>query len=157
MKELGTCAGSSSASERMAADDCVLPETRWLAVPVVAILATTSLLLYLFPNDTERLFAWTIKPAMTPLIMGAGCGAGAWFWARVATAQRWHHAGLGLLPTATFAGATALATVLHWDRFNHDHVVFLAWALIYVVGSTVQVVQAWYDSGYGFPTYRRAG
>ncbi|WP_341472111.1 hypothetical protein [Candidatus Chlorohelix allophototropha] len=26
-------------------------------------------LLYLFPNDTDTLFAWTIKPTMTPLIM----------------------------------------------------------------------------------------
>jgi hypothetical protein len=53
-------------------DDRVLPETRWLSALIVPFLLVAFVLLYVFPSDTDRLFAWTIRPDMTPLIMGAG-------------------------------------------------------------------------------------
>ena len=43
-------------------DDRVLPETRWLAACIVPFLLVASAMLYLFPDRTDTLFAWTIRP-----------------------------------------------------------------------------------------------
>jgi hypothetical protein len=115
----------------------VAPAVRWLAAPIALILLTGFVLLYLWPDDSGRLFAWPIAPRMTPLVMGAGYLAGAYFWTRVLLERRWHRVGLGFLPTTVFTWAMLLATVLHWDRFSHGHPIFVAWTAIYVVAPIV--------------------
>jgi hypothetical protein len=67
---------------RIVRDDRVLPETRVVSALIVPFLIAGFVILYLFPDDTGRLFAWTIEPSMTPLVMGAGYVAGAYFLAR---------------------------------------------------------------------------
>ena len=118
---------------RTARDDRVFPETRVVSAVIVPFLIAGFVILYLFPDDTERLFAWTIKPRMTPLVMGAGYIAGAYFFARAVFASRWHEVGLGFLPTAAFTYPMALATFLHWDKFNHGHVSFWIWTALYII------------------------
>ncbi len=114
-------------------DDRILPETRWVSILIVPILLAGFIILYLFPDDTERLFAWTIAPRMTPLLMGAGYLAGAYFFARAIFAARWHQVGKGLLAVTAFTWPMGLATLLHLDRFNHGHIAFWLWAIIYFV------------------------
>ncbi len=114
-------------------DDRIFGATHWIATVIVPFLLAAFVILYLLPDDTERLFAWTIKPRMTPLIMGAGYIAGAYFFARVLTATCWHRVGLGFLPVTTFTIFRALATVLHWDRFHHGHVAFVTWVALYAI------------------------
>ncbi len=99
--------------------DEIFPFTKVAAVFVVLILVSGFIILYFFPDNTERLFAWTIKPRMTPLAMGAGYAAGAYFFTRTILAKRWHHVGIGILPITIFSAAMGAATFLHWDRFNH--------------------------------------
>jgi hypothetical protein len=41
--------------------------------------------------------------------------------------------GLGILPITPFAFAMGLATLLHWDRFNHGHISFWLWAIVYAI------------------------
>ena len=69
---------------------------------------------------------------MTAMTMGAGYLAGAWFFARVVRAGSWHRVGVGFLGTTVFTALLLLATLLHWDRFNHDHVSFWAWLGLYL-------------------------
>lgn len=114
-------------------DDRVLPETRAAAVLVTLVLVAAGVTLYVWPADTEELFAWPIRPAMTPLFMGAGYLLGSYFWARAIFAARWHHVGAVLVPITLFAWMMLIATVLHWDRFNHSHPWFYVWVGIYVV------------------------
>ena len=102
-----------------------------VAALLVPPLVGAFVVLYFWPDQTTELFAWTIKPSMTPLWMGAGYLGGAYFYVRVAGARRWHHVAAGFLPVATFATLMAIATVLHWDRFNHSHPSFLLWAALY--------------------------
>jgi hypothetical protein len=45
----------------------ILRAMRWLAVVVVPFLIVASTILYLWPNDTDRLFAWPIQLPMTAL------------------------------------------------------------------------------------------
>src|SRR6266508_3921863 len=84
-------------------DDRVLQTTRLTAALLVPILVTAFVILYLFPDDTERLFAWPIRPRLTALIMGAGYATGAYFFSRLLLTARWHRVGLPLPGVATFA------------------------------------------------------
>ncbi len=45
--------------------------TRIVAINVVIAVGSAFVLLYGFPDQTTRLWAWTIKPPMTPMLMGS--------------------------------------------------------------------------------------
>src|SRR6266705_3596308 len=100
----------------MVRNDRILPETRWLAVLIIPFLVAAFTLLYFWPNDTDKLFAWTIKPAMTPMMLAAAYLGGIYFFARVIPAKQWHLVKLGFLPVTAFATLQGIATFLHWDR-----------------------------------------
>lgn len=112
-------------------DDRVLPVTRGLAAVIVPFLVLAFVVLYPWPTDTDRLFAWTIKPTMTPMVLGAVYLGGAYFFVRATRATQWHTIKAGFPPVATFAGLMGVATLLHWGKFNHHHVAFWIWVALY--------------------------
>jgi hypothetical protein len=114
-------------------DGHVLPLTRWVARFIIPFLAAAALVLYGVPGRTTELFAWTIRPDMTPLIMGAGYGAGVYFFYRVATVDAWHTVAPVFPGIATFTWLMAFATILHWGNFNHEHYTFVLWVFLYAV------------------------
>lgn len=114
-------------------DDRVLPLTRWVARIIIPFLAAAFLVLYGVPTRTTEFFAWTIRPEMTPIVMGAGYGAGVYFFYRVSTADAWHTVAPVFLGITTFTWAMAIATVLHWENFNHAHHTFFLWVVLYAV------------------------
>lgn len=113
-------------------DDRVLTPTRAVSVLIIPVLIAAFVILYLFPSRTRELWAWEIHPSMTAMVMGGGYLSGAYFFSRAATVRQWHRVGLGFVAITVFAAMLAIATILHWDRFNHGHVSFWAWALLYV-------------------------
>lgn len=123
-------------------DDRVLPATRALAVVLVPILLTAFVILYGFPADTGRLFAWTIRPRLTPMVLASAYLGGAWFFVRVVRERRWARVSAGLLSVTLFAALLGLATVVHWDRFNHGHPAFWLWAALYFTAPFL-VLAAW--------------
>ena len=78
-------------------DDRILPATRVVAAGIIFILLLAVYALYINPDATDQNFAWTIKPRMMPMMMGAGYLMGAYFFARVLTARQWHRAAAGYL------------------------------------------------------------
>ena len=90
-------------------DDRVFTETRALGAIIVPFLVVAFALLYFFPDDTRHWFAWDVQPTITPLMMGAGYIAGAYFFIRVARETRWHRIQVGFLPVTAF-------TLLHGHR-----------------------------------------
>ncbi|MGI8778549.1 MAG: hypothetical protein ACR2LJ_14485 [Acidimicrobiales bacterium] len=124
--------GPASDDHRKPRDDRVLAPTRWVSIGIVPVLCAAFVILYLFPDRTTQLWAWTIHPTMTAMMMGGGYLAGAWFFARAATASQGHKVLEGLLGTTVFTSLLLGATLLHWDTFNHGHVSFWAWLLLYV-------------------------
>jgi hypothetical protein len=86
-------------------DDRVFPETRALGAIIVPFLVVAFALLYLFPDDTRHWFAWDVQPTLTPLMMGAGYIAGAYFFVRVARETRWHRIQVGFLPVTAFCSS----------------------------------------------------
>lgn len=120
--------GEAGQAER---DDAVLPATRALSAFIVPFLVVAFVVLYGFPRDTKRLFAWTINPPMTPMTLGAVYLGGAYFFVRAFRATAWHTVKAGFVAVGSFASLMGAATVLHWDRFNHGHVAFWLWAGLY--------------------------
>jgi hypothetical protein len=123
-------------------DDGVLAVTHWLALFIIPFLVVASVLLYIWPNNTDVTFAWTIKPSMTPMMLAAAYMGGIYFFVQVARARQWHTIKLGFLPVTAFASLLGIATILHWDRFNHSHISFYAWAGLYFT-APILVIAVW--------------
>jgi hypothetical protein len=113
-----------------------------VAVVVMAILLLAWAVLFLFPEETDHRFAWTIQPSMTAMLMGAGYGSALYFFARVLTGDRWHRVALGFLPTTVFTWMMLGATLLHWDRFHHGTLPFMLWFWVYLI-TPVLVPAVW--------------
>ena len=124
-------------------DDRILPATRWASLAVFVILVPAVIVLWGTPGETADRWAWTIKPDLTPMFLGAGYGAGAYFFWRTFRAKRWHPSSAGVLGAAVFAAVMLVATLIHWDRFNHGDApfigaaVFYGWVAVYVISPFV--------------------
>lgn len=127
-------------------DDSVVPAMRVVALVVVAVLLPALVILWGLPDRTGDLWAWTIKAPLTPIFMGAGYGAGAYFFLRVYRAQHWHEVSVGVISAAVFALLMLVTTLLHYDLFNQGHahdglpdppvlatIAFYGWTIVYVV------------------------
>jgi hypothetical protein len=114
-------------------DDGIRPLTKAVSVFVLPFLAAAVVLLYFFPSDTERLFAWTIQPPLTAMVLASAYTGGIWFFVQVLRQGRWHRVRHGFPGALLFATLLALATVLHWDRFHFGHISFITWATLYLV------------------------
>jgi hypothetical protein len=112
-------------------DDRVLPLTRWVALVIIPFLVVAFFVLVPWPSDTGRLFAWQIKPTLTPMVLGSVYLGGAYFFLRVFMAKEWHTVKGGFVPVGTFATLMGVATIAHWDKFLHTHVAFWLWAGLY--------------------------
>lgn len=112
-------------------DDVVLPASRALSAFIIPFLVVAFVVLYGFPGHTDDLFAWPVRPTMTPMTLGAVYLGGAYFFLRAFRAKEWHTVAPGFLSVATFATLMGVATIIHWDKFTHDHVAFWLWAGLY--------------------------
>ena len=50
-------------------NDQIYRETKWLAVFIIPFLIVAFVLLFFWPNQTDKTFAWTILPSMTPMML----------------------------------------------------------------------------------------
>src|SRR3954451_18276240 len=126
-------------------DDRVFGSTKLLGAVIVPFLVVAFALLYFFPDDTRHYFAWDVQPRLTPMIMGAGYIAGAYFFARVAFATRFHRVHVGFLPVTAFTIFMAAGTFAHLDRFLTHHVAFWIWVGLYVT-TPILVPLAWWHN-----------
>jgi hypothetical protein len=121
----------------------VLPATRWAALAVFLILVPAVIVLWGAPDRTADVWSWTIKPDLTPIFLGSGYAAGAYFFWRTFRARVWHPSSAGVLSAAVFAGAMLVATLIHYDKFNHGDapvlaaVAFYGWLIVYIVSPFV--------------------
>jgi hypothetical protein len=109
----------------------VLISTRLLALVIVPFLLGAFVILYFFPKETARLFAWPIKPTMTSMVLASAYLGGAYFFLRVLVERHWNAIKIGFPPVILFAGLLGVATVMHWDVFNHRHALDLGSALLH--------------------------
>jgi hypothetical protein len=112
-------------------DDRIQPLTRGVAYAIVPFLVVAFAVLYPWPDDTDRLFAWHIVPTLTAMVLGSAYLGGAYFFLRAARSDAWHTVKGGFVPVGVFASLMGIATILHWHNFQHGHVAFWLWALLY--------------------------
>ena len=76
---------------------------------------------------------------LTPIFMGAGYGAGAYFFVRVYRTRRWHEVSVGVISAAAFALLMLVTTLVHFDKFNKGDapalaaIAFYGWTIVYIV------------------------
>lgn len=109
----------------------ILPVTRWVAALVIPFLAAAFVILYLLPGQTEQLFAWKIQPSMSAMMLGATYAGGLYFFTGVLRSRQWHRVKVGFLALIPFVSMLGIATILHWERFTHNHISFVAWTGLY--------------------------
>jgi hypothetical protein len=114
-----------------ARDGRVLPYTRALSLIIIPFLVLAFIVLFGFPRQTQRLFAWTINPTMTSMTLASAYLGGAYFFACVSREKRWNVVQTGFASVALFASLLGVATILHWDKFNHRNIAFWLWAALY--------------------------
>ena len=132
-------------------DDRVLGYTRGLSLFIVPFLVVAFVILYLFPDHTARLWAWTIQATMTSMVLASAYLGGAYFFVRVAREHHWHEVATGFLAVTAFSSLLGIATLLHWEKFAHDHVSFWLWAGLYFTAPFL-VIGAWLaNRPYGAP------
>lgn len=124
-------------------DDRILPAMKWVSLVVVLVLLPALVILWGMPAETADLWAWTIKPELTPIFMGAGYGAGAYFFTRVFLGRHWHAGAVGVLGAAVFATLMLITTLIHYDKFNHGDaptlaaIAFYGWVGVYIASPFV--------------------
>ena len=74
-------------------DDRVLAYTRGLSLFIVPFLLVAFVILYVFPDHTGRLWAWTIPVTMTSMVLASAYLGGAYFFLHVARTRHWHEVG----------------------------------------------------------------
>jgi hypothetical protein len=124
-------------------DDRVLATTRALSAFIAPFLLVAFVLLYGFPGETARLWAWPIQSHMTSMLLASAYLGGCYFFLRVLLVERhWAAVRMGFVSVALFATLLGVATILHWDKFAHGKVAFWLWAGLYFTAPFL-VVAAW--------------
>ena len=132
-------------------DGRILPATHWAALVVFAILVPALVILWGLPDRTADAWAWTIQPDLTPIFLGAGYGAGAYFFLRTFLSNQFHPSSAGIFGAAFFATFMLIATLIHWDRFNHGDapligaLVFYGWVAVYIISPFVVLGLWWFN------------
>ena len=127
-------------------NDQILRVTRWSGYVIAPVLFLAFISLYSYPGQTDVYFAWAISPNLTPLLMGAGYGAGVYFFYRVVTVGEWHRVHVLFPGIAVFTLAMGIATYLHWDAFNLSHFSTWHWVFLYIV-TPVLIPALWLVNG----------
>jgi hypothetical protein len=107
--------------------------TRVIGGLICLVLLDAAQLLTLYPGRTATLWAWTLQPETSALVLGSVYAGGAYFFARIAFGARWREVATGFPSVIVFVWIAAIATLLHLDRFHEDSLPFAAWAALYVV------------------------
>jgi hypothetical protein len=123
-------------------DDRVLGTTRALSLFIAPFLVVAFVILYLMPDRTDRLWAWTIAAHMTSMVLASAYAGGVYFFVVAARSRHWHEIGTGFLAVTAFASLLGVATIRHWDVFAHGHLSFWLWAGLYFTAPFL-VIGAW--------------
>ena len=118
----------------------------WGLGSLFAFLAAAQLLLW--PEDTERFFAWTIARPVTAAFIG-GCFLGVSAMSLLLVSVRvWADVRLAFFGTLAFVTAMTLATLIHVDLFHLDsrepvaRVSGWGWLVVYVIAPVTSAVFA---------------
>lgn len=112
----------------------------------------TGIQLFLLTEQTERFFAWTIKPPLTAATLGAAYWASCVLEIAAARKRLWANARISVPTVLIFTTLTLIVTLIHLDRFHLAspdplaRAAAWAWLLVYALVplllSVLWVIQA---------------
>jgi MFS family permease len=88
---------------------------------------------YVLSSRTGDWFSWPIQPELTAAFLGSCYLAAVTLLALSARATRWVDGRIAAAPVMVISLLLLAATLIHWDRFSHDHLVFWLWLAAYVL------------------------
>lgn len=114
---------------------------RWLLYLAAGLVFVAGTQLFIFTEQTEVYFSWTIKPFMTAAFLGAGYWTSVLLEFLAARETVWARSRIAVIPVLTFTTLTLIATLLHLDKFHFDATRFApitvaatwAWLVVYGV------------------------
>ena len=109
------------------------PGVRAGLVAIASVIFWLGLSLFVFPGETDTLFAWTIDPPLTAAFLGASYWASTTLAVACASEREWV-CGRGFAAPYLIAGVVLLwVTLVHIDRFHMDEVTGWAWLVLYAI------------------------
>ncbi|SMH42819.1 hypothetical protein SAMN06295885_2070 [Rathayibacter oskolensis] len=114
---------------------------RSLALVLLPFLVVASFLLYVLPGETDTLFAWTIEPPLTAMLLGSAYLGGIWFFGASTRVGSWRAVRRGMPAVLVFASLLLAATLQHLDRFHAGHPSFIAWIALYLVAPVFVLIE----------------
>lgn len=109
------------------------PAVRAGLLAIAGVIFLLGLSLYVFPGETETLFAWTIKVPLTAAFLGASYWASTTLAVACSAERAWVCA-RAFAPPYLIAGIVLLwVTIVHIDLFHMDDVTGWAWLFLYAV------------------------
>ena len=115
----------------------VLPGMRWMLYIASGLVFLVGIQLFVFPERTDRYFAWTIQPPLTAAFLGAAYWASFLLELLAARQRAWAHARIALPAVLAFTALTLVVTLVHLDRFhlhrpNAPSTILVTWVWIAV-------------------------
>jgi hypothetical protein len=109
------------------------PGVRAGLVAIASVIFWLGLSLFVFPSNTDDLFAWTIQPPLTAAFLGASYWASTTLAAACAAERDWAR-GRAFAAPYFIAGVVLLwVTIVHWDRFHMDEITGWLWLILYAI------------------------
>jgi hypothetical protein len=109
------------------------PGVRAGLVAIASVIFWLGLSLFVFPSNTDDLFAWTIQPPLTAAFLGASYWASTTLAAACASEREWWRARAFAAPYFVAGVVLLVVTLVHWDRFHMDEVTGWLWLILYAI------------------------
>jgi hypothetical protein len=116
------------------------PQVRAGLVAIASVIFWLGLSLFVFPGETDTLFAWTIEPPLTAAFLGASYWASTTLAAACARERDWVRARAFAAPYLIAGVVLLWVTIVHIDRFHMDAVTGWAWLILYAIFPPAVVV-----------------
>lgn len=129
------------------------PGMRSLLVAAGVLVALAGIQLFVFSEQTERFFAWTINPPLTAAFLGASYWASVLFELTAAREKVWANARVAVPTVFVFTALTLGVTILHIENFHlgpefgaATRAITWLWVGIYTVVPIVMATLWWTQS-----------
>ena len=114
---------------------------RWLLILASLLVLGVGISLYVFSEQTETHFAWTIQPPLTAAFLGACYWAAFLLEALVARSKTWTDARVAIPGVLIFTALTNVPTLQNLDNYRLDSALAWIWVATYMVVPVLMVVQ----------------
>jgi hypothetical protein len=109
------------------------PGVRAGLVAIASVIFWLGLSLFVFPTDTDDLFAWTIQPPLTAAFLGASYWASTTLAVACASERDWARGRAFAAPYLVAGVVLLVVTLVHIDRFHMDAVTGWIWLIVYAI------------------------